>query len=190
MNFIWCWYIPSEFENRNITLTRKSNEISALTGDRFNSVWVDKDMANESVLYVLALSIISLEYFCNKAAMWYLETFRLSDTWYQSIGKVAIGYSIEEVFLPRIISLTFLFCAPISGIGVPSYEIDFWLEPKYLDKFCNASANHGVVTTPAITSIPCLLMPWLRYWLCKLGRSLSYLWKDFNDLCHVSVKEW
>ena len=48
-------------------------------------------------------------------------------------------------------------------------------------------------------SISLLLMPWLLaspghqqpwYWLCRLDRSLSYLRKDFNDLCHINVEEW
>ena len=30
--------------------------------------------------------------------------------------------------------------------------------------------------------------PW--YWLCRMGRSMSYLRKDFNHLCHIKVKEW
>ena len=30
--------------------------------------------------------------------------------------------------------------------------------------------------------------PW--YWLCRMGRSLSYLRKDFNHLCHINVEEW
>ena len=29
--------------------------------------------------------------------------------------------------------------------------------------------------------------PW--YWLCRIGKFLSYLRKDFNYLCHVNVKE-
>ena len=41
-------------------------------------------------------------------------------------------------------------------------------------------------------------MPWLlglpgyqhpRYWLCSMGKYLSYMRKDFNDMCHVSVEE-
>ena len=48
-------------------------------------------------------------------------------------------------------------------------------------------------------SISWLLMPWLHsspwhqqpwYWLSRIGRSLSYLKKDFNYLCHVNVEEW
>ena len=44
-----------------------------------------------------------------------------------------------------------------------------------------------------------LLMPWLLvspghqqpwYWLCRIGRSLSYISKDFNHLCHVNVGQW
>ena len=48
-------------------------------------------------------------------------------------------------------------------------------------------------------SISWLLMPWLLsspehqqpwYWLCRIGRSLSYLRKDFNYLCHINVEKW
>ena len=48
-------------------------------------------------------------------------------------------------------------------------------------------------------SISWLLMSWLLaspghqqpwYWLCRMGRSLSYLRKDFNHLCHINVEEW
>ena len=30
----------------------------------------------------------------------------------------------------------------------------------------------------------------LWYWLCRIGKSLSYLRKDFNYLCHINVEEW
>ena len=48
-------------------------------------------------------------------------------------------------------------------------------------------------------SISWLLMPWLLtspghqqpwYWLCKIGRFLSYLRKDFNYLRHMNVEIW
>ena len=48
-------------------------------------------------------------------------------------------------------------------------------------------------------SVSWLLMPWLLmspgnqqqwYWLCELDRSLSYMGKDFDSLCHVRVEEW
>ena len=48
-------------------------------------------------------------------------------------------------------------------------------------------------------SISWLLMPWRRkepghqqpwHWLCRVGRSFSYLRKDFNNLCHINVEEW
>ena len=49
------------------------------------------------------------------------------------------------------------------------------------------------------TSISWLLMPWLLtspghqqpwYWLCRIGRFLSYLGKDFNNLCRINVEKW
>ena len=48
-------------------------------------------------------------------------------------------------------------------------------------------------------SLSLLLMSWLlassghqhpRYWPCRICRSLPYLRKDFNYLCHVDVEEW
>ena len=48
-------------------------------------------------------------------------------------------------------------------------------------------------------SISWLLMPWLLaspghqhpwYWPCRIGRSVPYLRKDFNYLCHINVEEW
>ena len=50
-----------------------------------------------------------------------------------------------------------------------------------------------------IRSISWLLMPWLlaspghqqpRYWLCKIGKSLSYTRRDSKYLCHLRVVEW
>ena len=43
-------------------------------------------------------------------------------------------------------------------------------------------------------SISWLLLSWRRkepwYWLCRIGRFLSYLRKDFNYLCRINVKKW
>ena len=48
-------------------------------------------------------------------------------------------------------------------------------------------------------SISWLLMPWLLtspghqppwYWLCGIGRFLSYLRKNFNNLRHINVAKW
>ena len=48
-------------------------------------------------------------------------------------------------------------------------------------------------------SISWLLMPWLLvppglqqpwYWLCRIGKPLSYLMNDFNYMFHIKVDEW
>ena len=45
-------------------------------------------------------------------------------------------------------------------------------------------------------SISWLLMPWLLtspepwYWLCRIGRFLSYLMKDFNYMPRINVEKW
>ena len=56
------------------------------------------------------------------------------------------------------------------------------------------------VRGPSLTrSISWLLMPWLLaspghqqpwYWLCRIGRSLSYSRRNFSHLCHIGMEEW
>ena len=73
------------------------------------------------------------------------------------------------------------------------------------ETLCKAAGKdrHLIILVPSYLgltkSISWLLMPWLLaspghqqqwYWLCKLSRSLSYMRKDFNYLCHISVEEW
>ena len=41
---------------------------------------------------------------------------------------------------------------------------------------------------PWLLALPGHQHPW--YWLCGISRSLSYMRKDLNCLCNVSVEEW
>ena len=41
---------------------------------------------------------------------------------------------------------------------------------------------------PWLHSWPGHQQPW--YWLCRIGRSLSYLREDFNYLCIINVEQW
>ena len=52
------------------------------------------------------------------------------------------------------------------------------------------SQNHENVseTLPRLLASPGHQQPW--YWLCRIGRPLSYLRKCLNYLCHINVKEW
>ena len=87
---------------------------------------------------------------------------------------------MDMVLLCFVLSwLKYSFFENLSGI----LTLDFW-EQSYL----------GLTR-----SISWLLMPWLLvslghlqpwYWLCRIGRPLSYLRKDFNYLCHVIFEEW
>ena len=68
----------------------------------------------------------------------------------------------------------------------------------YNHVFTNIMGQHGKVWIRSPTlywrhigiqyASPEHQQPW--YWLCRMGRSLSYLRKDFNYLCYVSVEEW
>ena len=69
----------------------------------------------------------------------------------------------------------------------------FWWWDETLNLNVQESSYLGLTR-----SISWLLMPWLLsspwhqqpwYCLCRIGRSLSYLRKDFNYLCHINVEE-
>ena len=49
-----------------------------------------------------------------------------------------ISYEVEEVFSWGGISMFFSVYASISRVGVPSQEIDFWLNFRYVNKFNGA----------------------------------------------------
>ena len=64
--------------------------------------------------------------------------------------------------------------------------------------FCSGPNVQGPSYLCLIRSISWLLMSWLFaspghqqpwYWLSRIGRSLSYLRKDFNYLCHINGEE-
>ena len=64
--------------------------------------------------------------------------------------------------------------------------------------FCRCNINPYCTGTELIWfDISRLLMPWLLVsprhqhpGRCRIGKFLSYMRKDFNYLCHVSVEEW
>ena len=70
----------------------------------------------------------------------------------------------------------------------------------YCSISCALTRNlRGPIYLGLIGSISWLLMPWLLtspehqqpwYWLCRIGRFLSYLRKDFNYLRHTNVEKW
>ena len=72
--------------------------------------------------------------------------------------------------------------------------------PSYCLMSASLTLNMRGLSYPGLTrSISWLLMSWLLaspghqqpwYWLCRIGRSLSYLRKDINHQCHINVEEW
>ena len=79
-------------------------------------------------------------------------------------------------------SLIYIYCVYIF-LSMAGLTLNMW-GPSYL----------GLTR-----SISWLLMPWLLtspghqqpwYWLCRIGRFLSYLSKDFNYLRHINVEKW
>ena len=119
----------------------------------------------------------------------------------------------ENAWISIKVSLTFVPKGPINNIPA-LVQIMAWRRSgdKPLSEPVMVSLpTHKCVTRPqsvkvrglsypALTrSISWLLMPWLLvspghqqlwYWLCKIGRSLSYMRKYFNNLCHTIVEEW
>ena len=57
-------------------------------------------------------------------------------------------------------------------------------EPSYL----SLTRSKSWLMMPWLLASPGHRQPW--YWLFRIGRSMSYLRKDFNYLCHINVIEW
>ena len=88
----------------------------------------------------------------------------------------------------------------------PKTNFDVWmiLQKHVLSFKCNdflRMANLKAISFSATLtrSLSWLLMPWLLaspghqqpwYWLCRIGRSLSYSRRSFNYLSLISVEEW
>ena len=71
-----------------------------------------------------------------------------------------------------------------------------WMDDVTLSLTLNVRGSSYLGLT---RSISWLLMTWLLaspghqhpwYWPCRIGKFLSYLNNDFNNLCHVNVEEW
>ena len=81
------------------------------------------------------------------------------------------------------------------GLG-HTYTFSAWNSHKIFN-FCNTHKYRENVLESSWNvseTLPWLLasaghqQPW--YWLCRIGRPLSYLRKYLNYLCHINVKEW
>ena len=108
-----------------------------------------------------------------------------------------IRYDIKNKYIP------YLWClVNRSGVDYPSFT--FVNEMKMLVEVWNIQdiltlSVRGPSYLGLTRSIAWLLMPWLLmspghqqpwYWLCRIGRFLSYLRKDFNYLHRINVGKW
>ena len=80
------------------------------------------------------------------------------------------------------------FCPGLNSLGPGRCGYNF-------NPYCTGTESYLGLTR----SISWLLMPWLLaspghqqpwYWLCKIGKSWSYVRKNFNYVWYVSVEEW
>ena len=80
--------------------------------------------------------------------------------------------------------------------------VSFWIfmrKHKKMQFVLSLKSVRGPSLLGLTRSISWLLMPWLfaspghqqpSYWLCRIGRSLSYSRRNFNYLCLINVEEW
>ena len=137
---------------------------------------------------------------------WRLKAARLI---IQIIASLWILTGISAAFLPQCLS-------NFRPIGQFLMQISRLRDLRYIKKDVLWDVETGPMTFPTTTfktlnvggpsylgltmSISWLLMPWLLtspgqhqkpwYWLCRIGRFLSYLRKDFNYLRCINVEKW
>ena len=88
----------------------------------------------------------------------------------------------------------------VSNWQYVTFGSDNGLVPKRANVCCMLTLNvRGLSYLGLTRSVSWLLMSWLLaspghqqpwYWLCRMGRSLSYLRKDFHHLCDINVEEY
>ena len=110
------------------------------------------------------------------------EMLRIKNNWYDA----------EDIFLWELLSLRLEYSMWHSCYCWQNY-------PGALSFLLITLDMQGPSYLGLTRSISWLLMPWLLtstghqqpwYWLCRIGRFLSYLRKDFNYLRHISVEKW
>ena len=70
-------------------------------------------------------------------------------------------------------------------LGIPLYDLTLNVRgPSYVD----LTRSISWLLKPWLLRSPGHQQPW--YWLCRIGRFLSYLRKDFNYLHRINVEKW
>ena len=128
----------------------------------------------------------------------YFVTFP-SDAWqHQAITWANVD--VSPIRSSDIQLRAFSLQTPQPSITKISWQISFLKFHSNLPEANELTLNvRGPSILGLTRSISWLLMPWLLtspghqqpwYWLCKIGRFLSYLRKDFNYLCRINVEIW
>ena len=87
----------------------------------------------------------------------------------------------------NIRALQFIFSNTTAEVHTFSAHKYLTLNMRGLNYLCSTRSISWLLM-PLLLSSPGHQQPW--HWLCRIGRSLSYLRMDFNYLCHINVEEW
>ena len=98
--------------------------------------------------------------------------------------KMASGKKASILSRPqcaRWLPLVILLCQRFSWLHCLILTLNLWA-PSYL----GLTRSLSWLLMPWLLTSPGHQQPW--YWLCRIGKSLSYLWKDSNYMCHINVE--
>ena len=125
--------------------------------------------------------------FCNWIRLHYIILYHLGKV-LGLVYPVAVMISIRWTPFPTALLFALMLPKPKSEISTPAlFSIHLALNMR------------GASQLGLTWSISLLLIPWRRkepghqqpwYWLCRIGRSLSYSKRNFNYLCLINVDEW
>ena len=133
---------------------------------------------------------------CSKNSAPLINTAWLSSLNSCNWALISCSYSDKVTLSP----LSIYIQATKSSYNMVEYNMISYIAQQLLNLLTlNVRGLSYLGLTGLTRSISWLLMPWLLtspghqqpwYWLCRIGRFLSYLRKDFNYVHRINVKKW
>ena len=138
--------------------------------------------------------------FANVCGVMITSTSKIALSYVRSKVKLKDRFALGDIYWNCIICTLFLVSVVCESDTLPRLRWRQWLHCTWIriTLHVNLTLNvRGPSYLGLTRSISWILMPWLLtspghqqpwYWLCRICKSWSYLWKDFKYLCPINVE--
>ena len=141
----------------------------------FNSLWQHWMVSGSTLAQVMACCLTTPSHDLNQCCL------IISNVLWEILKKSVIDMSLEMNNLRLQLSLP--GCNELMAHCMGKLTLNVW-GPSYL----GLTRSISWLLMPWLLTLPGHQQPW--YWLCIIGRFLSYLRKDLNYLRRINVEKW